>query len=132
MLVVEPNEEKKENAMINWIKEIWEEHAEWRWAGAALVLWLVVGMVLEPVTATVSLDFVHKITAGIFRAAVAVWLTFLEVRLVFPTIDKWRRGNGFQESWKQMQPLSCDTMRVYSTVFVVVMLFVGNVIALSL
>lgn len=131
MLVVDNNEDK-ENAMIEWIKRMWAEHAEWRWAGIALFLWLWVGLLLEPVTATVSLDFVHKITAGIFRAAVAVWLTFLEVRLIFPTIEEWRRRDGFGQAWRQQDPYEGDRMQVYSAVFAVVMLFVGNVIALSL
>lgn len=129
MLVVEPNEEKKENAMVEWIKAMWEEHAEWRWAAAALVLWLVVGLVLEPVTATVSLDFVHKITAGIFRAAVAVWLTFLEVRLAFPTIHAWRKAGGFARAWDNQDG---DAVQLIGALVVHVAFFVGNVIALSL
>jgi hypothetical protein len=116
--------------MIDWIKRMWAEHAEWRWAAIALGLWLVVGMVLEPVTATVSLDFVHKITAGIFRAAVAVWLTFLEVRLVFPTIHEWIGRGGFKDAFGVMDP--GEMPRIYATSFITAMLFVGNVIALSL
>lgn len=131
MLVVEP-EEQKENAMIEWIKKQWEEHAEWRWALAALALWLVVGVALEPVTATVSLDFVHKITAGIFRAAVAVWLTFLEVRLVFPTLHAWRNAGKFAQAWNEPSDELNEDIRLVCAVAVHAALFIGNVIALSL
>ncbi len=128
MLVVDNNEDK-ENAMIEWIKRMWAEHAEWRWAGIALALWLAVGLLLEPLTATVSLDFVHKITAGIFRAAVAVWLTFLEVRLIFPTIHEWRNGGGFSHAWESKDG---NWVQLIGALVVHVALFVGNVIALNL
>jgi len=128
VLFVERNVEK-EKPMIGWIKRQWREHAEWRWAIAALGLWFLVGVALEPATGTISLDFVHKITAGIFRASVAVWLTFLEMRLVFPTIHEWIKAGEFRNTFRGT---GSNLSRVYVTAFIAATFFVGNVIALSL
>lgn len=104
-----------------------DDWPEIKWGLLGLVLWAVLGMILEPFSATYGLSFLHKAVITFARVCIAIALTELAVKIAFPTIRNWAMSGSYKQSFESssMSPETKTRLilctAIYGTIFAATM-----------
>jgi len=92
------------------------------WMLGALFAWWILGLAMEPFTATYPAAFLHKAVITLFRVLLAVTITDAVVAICWPTVREWVRAGSWRTLFtsEELTPEQQLRLRIVTAVHLVI------------